>query len=249
MEKLNELTIMDVKELVRDKKATISSTDNSAITVYMKEAFVIANPDSGTDGEIILLEPGTGNKLVLDGDKMINSIHGNKNTIVIRFCNGMGGLDIAITGEKPCLIHPVDKEFDCKEPIHEDFVSRAEFINRTGIFMTPEHFEYIYDMKFKKASVPADEFVDNYEKRYADCIEEVPLSGIFKYEVMDEDLNGMGLYDDCYDPNIWEIINLLAMLYNMETRSKWEFVEKYKTALEDNLKTLNEFKAELMERK
>lgn len=69
------------------------------------------------------------------------------------------------------------------------------------------------------------------------------MNGIFKYEVMDDDLSGIGLYDDCYDPNIWEIINSLAMSYDMESRSKWELVKKYKSALTDNLKTLNEFKA------
>lgn len=249
MERLNELTITDVKELVKGKKVTVSSTEDSAITVHMKEAVVIADPDIGTDGKITLLEPDTGCKVELDSDNMINSIHGNENTIVIRFCNGMGGLDIEITGDVPCLIHPIDKESNYKETVHEDFVSREEFINRTGIFITPEHFEYIYDMKFKEANVPADEFVDNYEKRYADCIEEVPLNGIFKYEVMDEDLSGIGLYDDCYDPNIWEIINSLAMSYDMESQSKWELVKKYKSALTDNLKTLNEFKAELSNKK
>lgn len=245
MERLDELTITDLKELVKGKKATISSTDDSAITVDMKEAVVVVDPDAGTDGEITFLEPDTGNRLVLDSDKIINSIHGNENTIIIRFCNCMGGLDVEITGEKSCLIHPIDKEFDCKETLHEDFVSREEFINRTGIFVTPEHFEYIYDIKFKEANVSADEFVNNYESKYADCIEEISLDGTFKYEIMDENLSCMCLYEDVHNPNIWEIVNSLAISYNMEYQSKWEFAEKYKAALEDNLKILNEIKLEL----
>ena len=245
MEKLNELTIKDVRELVKGKKVTVSSTDNSVITVHMKDAVMIADPDIGTDGQITLLEPDTGCKIELDSDNMINSIHGNENTIVIRFNHCMGGLDIEITGEKSCLIHPIDKEFDCKEPVHEDFVSRVEFINRTGIFVTPEYFEYIYDMEFKKANVSVDEFVDDYENKYENCIQEVPLNGVFKYEIMDEDLSCMYLYEEDYDPNLWEIINSLAVSYNLEYQSKWEFVEKYRAALEDNLKTLNEIKAEL----
>lgn len=249
MERLNELTITDVRELVNGRNVTVSSTDDSAIVVHMKEAIMIADPDISTDGKIILLEIDTGCKIELDCDKMINSIHGNENTIVIRFCNGMGGLDIEITGKASCLIHPVDKEFDCKEPVHEDFVPREEFINRTGIFVTPEHFEYIYDMEFKKANVSANDFVNNYEDKYANCIQELPLNGIFKYEVMDEDLSCMGLYNDTCDPNIWEIVNSLAVSRNIENQSKYEFIEKYKSALEDNLKILDEIKTELTGKK
>lgn len=246
---LNELTITDVKNLVKGKKVTVSSTEDSAITVHMKEAVVIADPDIGTDGKITLLEPDTGCKFELNSDNMIESIHGNEDAIVIKFCNGMGGLDIEITEDMPYLIHSIDETSDYKETVHEDFVSRVEFINRTGIFITPEHFEYLYDMKFKKANVPADEFINNYEEKYADCIEVIPLNGTFKYELMDEDLSCIGLYESDHDPNIWEIINSLAISYNIEKQSKWEFVEKYKVALENNLKTLNEFKAELTDKK
>lgn len=243
MERLNELTIMDVRKLVKGKKVTVSSTENSAMTVHMKDVVMIADPDAGTDGKIVFLEP-TGSKIELDSDNMIESIRGNENMIMITLCNGMGGLDITING-KTYLIRPIDKEFDCKEPAHEDFVSREEFINRTGIFVTPEHFEYIYDMKFKESNVSADEFVDDYEEKYSTCIEEVPLNGTFKYEIADEDLSCMHLYDDCYEPNLLEIINSLAISYNAEYQSKWEIVEKYRAALEDNLRTLDEIKTEL----
>lgn len=96
---LNELTISDVKELVKGKKVTVSSTEDSALTVHMKEAVVTADPDTGTDGKITLLEPDTGCKIELDSDNLIKSIHGNEDTIVIRFCNDMGRLDIEITGD------------------------------------------------------------------------------------------------------------------------------------------------------
>ena len=244
-EVLNELTITDVKELTEGRTVSISSRDSSPMEIHMKDAIMIVYLDGGTDGQIILLEPKTAHKIILDSDILIESIHGNENIIEIRFNNSMGILDIEITGKIPYLIHPIDKEFDCKEPAHEDFVSREEFINRTGIFVTPEHFEYIYDMKFKESNVSADEFINDYEKEYSDCIEEVHLNGTFKYEVADEDLSCMHLYDDGYDANIWEIINSLAISYNTEYQSKWEIVEKYRAALEDNLRTLNEIKAEL----
>lgn len=242
---LSELTIEDVRELVNSRKVTVSSTDNSAMTVHMKDVVMIADPDAGTDGKITLLDPNTGCALELDSNNIIESIHGNKNFIAIRLSQDLGALDIAITGEKPCLIHPMDKKFDCKEPVYKDFVSREDFINRTGIFVTPEYFEYIYDIEFRKANVSVDEFVNDYEEKYSTCIQEVPLNGTFKYEITDEDLSCMYLYDDGYEPNLWEIINSLAISYNTEYQSKWEIVEKYRAALEDNLRTLNEIKAEL----
>lgn len=248
MTKLSELTIGDVRELVNGRTVSVSSRDSSPMGIHMKDSIMVANPDDGADGQIILLEPKTRQKIVLDSDALIESIHGNENTIEIKFNNSMGILDVEITGKIPYLIHPVVEKFDYKEPVHEDFVPREEFINRTGIFVTPEHYEYLYDMEFKKANVSADEFVNNYVEKYSNCIEEVPLNGTFKYEVMDDDLGGMCLYEDIY-PNIWEIINSLAMSYSMERQSKWEFVEKYKSALKDNLKTLNDLKEKLINRK
>lgn len=231
MEKLSELTISDVKELTEGKKVTAMSTDDSAISVHMKNAVLIADPDAATDGMITLVETDTGCKIELDSDRLVESIHGNDNTIIIRFSNGMGGLDIEIIED--ILIHPIEKAYGWKEPIHKDFVSRYEFINRTGVFVTPEHFEYIYDMEYKESGVSADEFVNNYEKKYSTCIQEVPLHGTFKYEVMDEDLSCVGLYDEIYEANIWEIVNSLAVSYASERQSRWEAVEKCKSALQD----------------
>lgn len=73
------------------------------------------------------------------------------------YCKGM-------TDKEP-LIHPVAKDA-WKEPVYEDFVSREEFINRTGIFVTSGHFSYIYNMEWKKAEevgFSIDDFINNYE--------------------------------------------------------------------------------------
>ena len=118
------------------------------------------------------------------------------------------------------LIHPIDKTA-YKETIHENLVSREEFINQTGIFVSPEYFEYIYDMEFKKSGVSAEEFVQDYEEKFSTCIQEIALHGTFKYEVMDEDVNCVGEYDECYEPNIWEIVNALAR------NSKAQFDKRY----------------------
>lgn len=235
MEKLSELTISDVKELTQGKKVTVSSMDDSAMSVHMKDAVVIADPDSGADGKIAILEMKSGYEVELDSDKIIKTIFGNTDAIKIILVNDMGVLDICITGKKGSLIHPIQKEYGWKEAVHDDFVSREEFINRTGIFVTPEHFEYIYDMVFKEADVSSDEFVNHYEEKYSTCIQDVSLNGIFKYEVMDEDLSCMGLYDDIYEPNIWEIVNSLAISYAMERQSRWEAVEKCKSALQNTV--------------
>ena len=116
MEKLSELTIMDVKELVKGRTVSVSSRDSSPMGIHMKNAIMAINLDGGTDGQIILLEPKTRHKIVLDSDTLIESIHGNENTIEIRFNNSMGILDVEIMGETPYLIRPVDEEFDYKEP-------------------------------------------------------------------------------------------------------------------------------------
>lgn len=240
MNKLHELTIMDVKELVEGKTVTVSNTDGSAISVHMKNAVLIADPEAGSDGRITLFEPDTGCKIDLDSDNFIESIHGNENAMVVRFSNGMGGLDIEITGKTSSLIHPITNKYAKKEPVHKDFVSRYEFINRTGVFVTPEYFEYIYDMEFQKANVSVDEFVDHYEEKYSNCIQELPLSGMFKYEIMDEDLSCMGLYDDCFEPNFWEIVNSLAVAYETERQLRWENIESYKSALQEAYGVLSE---------
>ncbi len=124
------------------------------------------------------------------------------------------------------LIHPIDKAA-YKETIHQDFVSREEFINQTGIFVSPKYFEYIYDMEFKKSGVSAEEFVQDYEEKFSTCVQEIPLQGIFKYEVMDEDVNCVGEYDECYEPNIWEIVNTLARNSKAQFDKRYDLIEQY----------------------
>lgn len=130
------------------------------------------------------------------------------------------------------LIHPVDKTV-YKETVYEDFVSREEFINRTGIFVSPEYFEYIYDMEFKESGVSAEEFVQDYEDKYSTCVQEIPLQGTFKYEVMDEEVNCVGEYDNCYEPNIWEIVNTLARNSKAEFDKRYDVIEKYNSMVDE----------------
>ena len=121
------------------------------------------------------------------------------------------------------------------EPRYGDFITRHEFINRTGIFVSPMQFHSIYN-KFIKSKVSVDEFVNNYEAKYTICIEELPLSGTFKYEVTDS-----GLFepeDEGDAPNIWEIINYLATAYYHKAKYADEMTEKYHNAVDEILEEI-----------
>lgn len=123
------------------------------------------------------------------------------------------------------LIHPIDVSA-YKEKTYNDFVSREDFINLTGIFVSPDYFEYIYDIEFKDSGASVNEFIRDYEEKYSTCIQEIPLQGSFKYEVMDEDVNCVGEYNECHDPNIWEIVNSLARNSKAEFEKRYNLIEK-----------------------
>jgi len=127
--------------------------------------------------------------------------------------------------EKQILIKPYDKTFKPVEPTYADFITRPEFINRTGIFVSPSYYDMIYDA-FKESGVTVDEFVRNYEEKYSTCIIEEPLSGTLKYEVQDDDVSCIGIHDDFHDPSIWEILNSLSMSQYEEWKTKGEITQK-----------------------
>lgn len=164
------------------------------------------------------------------------------------YCKGM-------TDKEP-LIHPITDEYAWKEKGYDDFVSREEFINRTGIFVTPTHFSYIHDIDWKEAQesgISMDDFINDYEDKCGEVME-VPLHGTFKYIISDEYLSCIGEYnqydengcDTCYlssvdEPNIWEIINCLARSHEQEYESKWEAIEGYKSVLKNAMQTLEQY--------
>lgn len=127
--------------------------------------------------------------------------------------------------EKQVLIKPYDKAYKPVEPTYTDFVSRPEFINRTGIFVSPSYYGMIYKA-FKESGVAVDEFVRDYEEKYSTCLIKVPLSGTLKYEVQDDDVSCIGVHTDMHDPNIWEILDSLSMAQYEAWKSKDEITEK-----------------------
>ena len=68
--------------------------------------------------------------------------------------------------DKTPLIGEYDASFKAEEnePVFKDFVSRRDFINRTGVYVSPAYFGIIHD-KFMESGVSAEEFVTNYEEK------------------------------------------------------------------------------------
>ncbi len=97
MEKMSELTISDVKGFTQGKKVKVQMA--SAMSLQMVEAIVIADPNSGNDGRIVILMPDTGCKIELDAEELIDTMYGNENAITIKFFNNMGSMDIFIVGD------------------------------------------------------------------------------------------------------------------------------------------------------
>lgn len=159
------------------------------------------------------------------------------------YCKGMN--------DKTLLIRPITSEYAWKEQPYDDFVSREEFINRTGIFVTPSQFSYIHDVDWedaKESGTSVDDFIDYYEKNCGEVME-VPLHGSFKYIISDDYLSCIGEYNEddgcgaCYlssvdGPNIWEIINCLVRSHEQEHESKCNTIEEYKAVLNDAMQTL-----------
>ena len=122
---------------------------------------------------------------------------------------------------------------------YEDFISRRDFINQTGIYVTPEYFDYIYECAFKESGATAEEFVKDYEEKYSTCITETKLSGTFKYEYDNDYVSCMGEYAEDYEPNAWEIIDCLARELAQERQKKEDLVERYKRVIENIMETNN----------
>lgn len=175
---------------------------------------------------------------VEDIDTIICIIRAMRNKPNLKsYCKGMN--------DKTPLIHPITGEFAWKEQAYDDFVSREEFINRTGIFVTPHYFScIIYGLEWeeaKKAGKSLDEFIDDYEDgEFNGGVAEIPLHGTFKYIVSDDYLSCTGEFkDETYEPNVWEVINCLARSHEQESESKWKAIEEYKAVLNDAMQALH----------
>lgn len=125
------------------------------------------------------------------------------------------------------------------EPEFANFVTRREFINRTGVFVSPEYFASIYE-DYKKSGVSLDEFLDHFEKYHFEIVE-VPMSGTFKYCVSDDTVSGCGMYkDEDHEANVLEALNS-AVLSNYHSRKYADnVVEKYKDHIDKEVNHMRE---------
>lgn len=117
----------------------------------------------------------------------------------------------------------ITKKNTCISPEKEykGFVTRREFINRTGVFVSAVHFENIYE-KFKELSVSVDEFVRNYIDKYSDCIIS-DRNNLVHFEMNDDEVSAVGCYENSVES---DELNILDLLYNLS-----ESVEYYRDKL------------------
>lgn len=139
--------------------------------------------------------------------------------------------------ENKTLLRPLVETARKELAEYEDFISRRDFINQTGIYVTPEYFDYIYECAFKESGVTAEEFVKDYEEKYSTCIVKTELTGTLKYEYDNDYVSCMGEYDEDHEPNAWEIIDCLARELSLETQRKEDLVERYKHVIENIMET------------
>ena len=65
---------------------------------------------------------------------------------------------------KNILIGDYDKQFKSDELEYKDFISRKEFINSTGIYVSALFFESVYH-DYKESGLSVDDFVNTYETK------------------------------------------------------------------------------------
>ncbi len=108
------------------------------------------------------------------------------------------------------------------EKEYKGFVTRREFINRTGVFVSAVYFEIIYE-EFKGLSVSADEFVRDYIDKYSTCIIS-DRNNLVHFEINDDEVSAVG----CYENPVVESsrLSVLDLLFNMS-----ESAEHYRNEL------------------
>lgn len=229
---LQKKNLEDLKVMKDYKNMTQMQLEEELFKIYEKHNLEYYNDDM-TEKYWNIKDPS---ELHVFGEDIENQI------AIIRAMKHRPDLRRFYPDKKRILIHPTKN----KEKEYSDFISRIEFINRTGIFVTPEYFDYIYDMEFKKADVSTDEFVNDYEAKYSTCVQEAVAKVPFKYELTDDLLSCIGEYDEMHEPNMFEIINFLSLNQYYEWKSKGELVKEYTTIIDKQQKVIETLKRELL---
>lgn len=123
------------------------------------------------------------------------------------------------------LINPTVEPTDAPYP---DFVSIVDFINRTGVFVSPGHFNLIYE-KFKASGVSTDKFIQDYEAKYADDIVSIPMSGTFSYELTDDQISCLGEFkDESHNATVLEALYSVCDLAEYRRKKYLDMLEERK---------------------
>lgn len=93
--------------------------------------------------------------------------------------------------------------------VPQHFVTRKDFINRTGIFVTPDAFLEICK-EFVEAQISAEDFLARYENDIAaGRIVYLPVIGVVKYMVDDDSVSCISAAEDM-EPSLYEILDSLS---------------------------------------
>lgn len=120
------------------------------------------------------------------------------------------------------LLHE-QESMPASERIYTDFVTREQFVNITGICVTPQYFDYIYKREWareKKSGITLDEFLNDYELNHSCQVIEV--SG-FRF-ICNDDI----LLTDNPDDSIYDIVNNLVVEIDQEERQRKQLENKCK---------------------
>lgn len=139
------------------------------------------------------------------------------------------------------LIQPVVNDlYSWEEQTPENFISREEFINCTGIFVTTSYFYHVYK-SFLKSGLTVNQFLNSYEDMFSHELEEVSLSGKLKYHFTDTEISNLGNYeDDDYIPNIYDLLNSLACSLTSTKEHNEKIISQYKSVLSKAIRMCEE---------
>lgn len=129
-----------------------------------------------------------------------------------------------------------------------NFVTREEFMECTGIFITPDYFHNVcneWQDEASKAGMTMDDFIDNYEENHIGLVEDISLTGTFKYFVMDDSVSSVN-NEEISVPTIWDIVNSLVCDLSFEHDSKRKISSNILEIIDDMSSTLAEI-CELLE--
>lgn len=105
------------------------------------------------------------------------------------------------------------------EKEYKGFVTRREFINQTGVFVSATYFVIIYK-DFKESDVSSDD--KDYVGKYSTCIIS-DRNNLVHFEINDDEVSAVGCYANAVES---DELNVLDLLYNLS-----ESAEHYRDKL------------------